>query len=79
MNAKLISIGNSKGVRLPKGLIVDWKEDQELIILKKGATIVIQPVLNNREEWAIQINADAETNEEVDFIPNEFDENHWTW
>lgn len=79
MNGKLVTIGNSKGVRLPKKLIADWSENQLLIIQKKGESIVISPIKSRREDWVDQIKNISLDDLEGDCVPNDFDINDWNW
>ncbi len=79
MNSKIVSIGNSKGVRLPKSMIDDWTDDQELTIEKRGETIVITPRKIRRENWIEEILSCDGLKEEIINFPNDFDEKEWTW
>jgi antitoxin MazE len=49
MKAKIIQIGNSKGIRLPKSLIVDYKIDDEVILELRADCIVLKPVV--KDPW----------------------------
>ena len=52
MKARLVKIGNSRGIRLPKPLIEEaGLEDQVEIRARKGA-ILIQPARAPRSGWA---------------------------
>lgn len=79
MNAKLVSIGNSKGVRLPKKLIADWSDDQALNIQKQGESIIISPIKSTREDWAEQIKSLEHLEVDSDYLANDFDLNEWNW
>lgn len=51
MNASLISIGNSKGIRLPKALIDKYNiQDSIELILEKGF-IILKPKSSARKGW----------------------------
>lgn len=52
MRAKLIRIGNSKGVRLPKAMIKEAGLGEELDISVRKGEIVIARVKGVREGWA---------------------------
>jgi len=78
--AKLVRIGNSRGVRLPKPLIeqAGLSDDVELDV-REGA-IVIRPADGPRAGWAAAA-ADlaAEGNDLLDApTPTAFDD-EWTW
>jgi len=52
MKAKIIQIGNSKGIRLPKSIIVDYKLDDEVQIELREDCIVLKPVeVDPRAGW----------------------------
>ena len=52
MKAKIIQIGNSKGIRLPKSIIVDYKLADELQIELREDCIVLKPVVKDpRAGW----------------------------
>jgi len=83
MNAKIIQIGNSKGIRLPKSIIVDYKLEDELQIELREDYIVLKPVVKDpRAGWEeIYKNAANKLTKEEkiwlnfkDSIPEE-----WTW
>ena len=85
MNAKLIQIGNSKGIRLPKSLIEKYDLSEELEILETDEGIIIKPVSSVRSGWEEQFkSANAENTSDDDFsdfmnVNSEFDEKEWTW
>ena len=51
MKAKIVRIGNSQGVRIPKIMLTDSRleEDVELEIVDEG--ILIRPAKNPRQNW----------------------------
>jgi antitoxin MazE len=82
MKIRLIRIGNSKGIRIPKSLIAQSGLQDEVEITLKGNAIVIRPAINPREGW---IEAFVEMSRRgndalVDGdVANEFDETEWEW
>ena len=61
MTSKLIQIGNSKGVRLPKALIEQAGLKGEVTLRVQGQSIVIEPKRkpkHPREGWEEQIKAE---------------------
>ena len=85
MNAKLIQIGNSKGIRLPKSLIEKYDLTKELEIVETDEGIIIKPISSVRSGWEEQFkSANAENAPDDDFsdfinVNSEFDKNEWTW
>ena len=82
MRARLVRIGNSRGVRLPKPLIeeVGLGEDVELVV--RDGAIVITSIQKPRTGWA----AAAEKLRQRDGVPpldpptpTRFDEEEWEW
>jgi len=52
MKAKIIKIGNSKGIRIPNELIKSYKLDQEVTIELREDCIVLKPVeVDPRAGW----------------------------
>jgi antitoxin MazE len=84
MKAKIIKIGNSRGIRLPNELIKTYNLDQEVSIELKEDCIVLKPVeVDPRVGWEeIYKKMDHTlTQEDKDWMKfgNEFDEEDWTW
>ena len=82
--AKLVAIGNSRGVRLPKAMIeqAGLQDDVELELVE-GA-IVIRRKRKVREGWAEAARLMAERGEEplpeiLDRTETEWERDHWRW
>ena len=43
MEAKLVSVGNSRGMRLPKSLIIKYKLDSGVVIEEREDGLMIKP------------------------------------
>ena len=52
MKSRLVRIGNSRGVRLPKALIEEAGLGEEIEIRAEGRSIVLTPSSRVREGWA---------------------------
>jgi antitoxin MazE len=84
MTTKLILIGNSKGVRIPKAMIQQFGLDNGDIVLQAEEDgLLIKPVKKPRAGWNEQFSKAVKNNkkmkEEVPYIQNNFDETEWTW
>ena len=84
--AHLISIGNSKGVRLPKQLIEQAQlQEKELEFKVVPEGILIHPVTKAREGWAEQFTLMAKqplSNEEHEWLEADLSTNdgeQWVW
>jgi antitoxin MazE len=83
MRTKLVRIGNSRGVRLPKPILdASGITDEVDLELEEGRIVLMRPVKRPREGWAEAIEAmgpDDEDWSDWQNMPNAFDENEWTW
>lgn len=78
MKTKLIKIGNSQGLRIPKTLIEQCGLDDELIMSVDGGKLVIRPARTPRQGWSDDDQVAGSENVSIDEIQNDFDE-EWTW
>lgn len=70
MRAKLIRIGNSRRVRLPKAVIEQAGLEDDIEITVEGRQVVLGPPRNPREGWEEAIRKSID--EEGEDIDNEF-------
>lgn len=85
MKTKLIRIGNSQGVRIPKPLIEESGLSEEIEMILRDNEIVLRSVEQTRKDWdetfeemARQGDDRLLDQEEVE-RPSEWDETEWTW
>lgn len=82
MKAKLVRIGNSRGVRIPAKVIEQCGLGEQVELTVEGNTVVIAPARKPREGWEKSFSAMAEAGDDELLwpeFPNEFDEKEWTW
>jgi len=84
MRARVVKIGNSQGIRIPKPLLEQTgiMGDVELEVDKNQ--IIIRPVLNPRTGWNEAFIAMAEKNDDIllegeEGISHSWDEEEWQW
>ncbi len=83
MKLRLIQIGNSRGVRIPKAIIeqCDLKDEVELTV--KDGVLTIAPAPSLREGWDTAFRAMAEAGDDTLLIPDdldaESDAKEWEW
>jgi len=82
LKTKLVRIGNSRGVRIPKPLIeqAGLEEDVEIEVTEGG--ILIGPVREPRAGWeeaARQMREEGDTEMLDAPTPTRFDEEGWSW
>ncbi|MCX6101337.1 MAG: AbrB/MazE/SpoVT family DNA-binding domain-containing protein [Candidatus Bipolaricaulota bacterium] len=82
MKAKLIQIGNSRGVRLPKPIIeqVGLLDEVELVV-RDGAVVIsaVQPARHGWADAAAALSARHEDTVLDLYAPNDFDAREWEW
>ena len=81
MKARLVRIGNSRGIRLPKAIIDQVGLDDEVELRVEEQRLVIVPAKRPRAGWAEAIQAmGAEPANRLDpSTPTRFDETEWRW
>jgi antitoxin MazE len=84
MRARVIKIGNSQGLRIPKPILEQTgiMDDVEIEVVKNQ--IIIRPVKNAREGWDKAFKMmrkkgdDATLIDDID-VSNSWDEEEWQW
>jgi antitoxin MazE len=84
MRARVVKIGNSQGIRIPKPLLEQTgiMGDVELEVDKNK--IIIRPLLNPRAGWDEAFDVMAKSNDDIlftgeDNISHSWDEEEWQW
>jgi antitoxin MazE len=82
MKAKIIKIGNSRGVRLPRTVIEEVGLGDEVLLEASRGALVIRPVNSPRSNWSESFKRMAlEGDDElIDFnSANKWDDKEWEW
>jgi antitoxin MazE len=81
MKTKLVRIGNSRGVRLPKLLIEQAGLQEDVQLELQGSTVVIRPLASTRAGWAEAATALAATEDGLldAVVATNFDRDEWAW
>jgi antitoxin MazE len=84
MRSRIIKIGNSQGIRIPKPILEQTgiTEDVELEVEKNR--IIIRPISNPRVGWDFAFKTMAEKDDDVlvhetENISHSWDEEEWLW
>lgn len=83
--AKIIQIGNSKGIRIPKPIIEQIGIFDEVELVIENDELIIRPLLKPRQGWEQAFSLQAKSPDassydwEVPYIENDWDEAEWTW
>ena len=83
MKVKLISIGNSKGIRIPSSVIKQCRLGNELEMRVENGVIVLAPARSVREGWSVAFEKKSTVGNDAplvsDALGNDFDAEGWTW
>ena len=84
MRARVVKIGNSQGVRIPKPLLEQTGIIGDVELEIDQNQIIIRPVLNPRAGWDDAFIAMAEDNDDVlldgeDSLTHSWDDEEWQW
>jgi antitoxin MazE len=82
MKAKLVRIGNSCGVRIPKPLIEQCGLSEVVELRAENHCLVISPERRPRQGWEEAFRAaGSDVHDELllEIGPNEFDRKEWKW
>ena len=82
MKTKIIRIGNSRGVRIPKPLLEQAGLEDQVILRVVENGIVIESADKPRANWAEAARILCEKAEDGlldEFVLSNFDESEWVW
>ncbi len=83
VRTKVVRIGNSRGIRIPKVILEQCHIDDEVELETKGNCLIIKSSHYVREGWEKTFQKMHENHEDVllidDGIPTEWDEEEWKW
>jgi antitoxin MazE len=82
MRIRIIDIGNSRGIRLPKALIEEMGFTDEVELQRTAKGLIITPVKEARAGWAELFKlASGPVKEDKGWSDagNKFDKEEWTW
>ena len=84
MKARIVKIGNSRGIRIPKPLIEETGLGEEVEIQVEGNRLVIAPASRARADWATSFQKMAQRGDDalVDGdvqVGTVWEEGEWEW
>ena len=84
MRARIVKIGNSQGIRIPKPLLEQLKIDEDVEIEVENNQIIIRAFSNPRDGWDDAFREMAEHSDDilidgVQTISHTWDETEWQW
>ena len=82
MKARLVRIGNSRGVRLPKLLIQEARLKDEVLLRVRDGAVIITSSSRPRSGWAeaaSQVRQQDQDRLLDEPTPTDFDQKEWRW
>ena len=84
MRARIVKIGNSQGIRIPKPLLEQTGIMDDVELEVEQNQIIIRPVTNPRAGWddafkAMADRGDDTIADEAENISHSWDEDEWQW
>ncbi len=82
MEAKLVRVGNSKGVRLPKALLEEAGLEELVTLRIVEGGLLVEPRAAVRSGWSDAARSGSERGDDTDaasWPPTRFDEAEWVW
>jgi antitoxin MazE len=82
VRSRIVRIGNSKGIRIPKALLEEAQLKDAVDITVEDGALVVRPARKVREGWAEAARLMHERGEDkllYDYVPTKFDEEEWEW
>jgi antitoxin MazE len=84
MKTRIVAVGNSQGIRIPKALLEQTGLSGEVEISAEDGTLVIRPVKKPRDGWATAFQEMARRGDDAlldEGAPglSEWDEGEWEW
>jgi antitoxin MazE len=82
VHSKVVKIGNSRGVRIPRTLLEQAGLTDEVEMRVEGGNLIIQSTHHPRQEWkdrfdAMAVQVDDQLLDET--FATQWDEGEWTW
>ena len=85
MITKVVKIGNSRGIRIPKSIIEQSGIESEVKLEVKNNRIIIKALSDTRKNWDLEFKKTNENNEDIlldqDALISQssWDTEEWTW
>jgi antitoxin MazE len=84
MKTRIVRIGNSQGIRIPKLLLEQSGLGEEVELVVEDDVIIVRPARQSRSDWAEAFQAMAKHGDDVLLDPEpmgaeDWDEEEWEW
>jgi len=84
MRTRIVRIGNSRGIRIPKALFKQWQSGDSVELKVKNTQLILRPLTKPRTGWKQAFEKMASRKEDQLLDPNvpsgsHWDCTEWTW
>ncbi|NLG98549.1 MAG: AbrB/MazE/SpoVT family DNA-binding domain-containing protein [Chloroflexi bacterium] len=82
IRSKVVKIGNSRGIRIPRTVLEQAGLTDEVEMTVEGNKLIIQALRRPRQDWEDQFAEMAKQGDDqlLDEVPpTQWDEEEWTW
>ncbi len=82
MRARIVRVGNSRGLRIPKVLLEQAGIGEAVDLAVENGSLVVRPARRPRDGWATTFQEMAEGGNDAvldDDVPTAFDQTEWEW
>jgi antitoxin MazE len=83
IKTRIVKIGNSQGIRIPKVLLQEAGLTDEVELVVGESHLVVRPLRHPRAGWAEQFQEMASRGDDVDLLVSptltSWDETEWEW
>lgn len=84
MRTRVVKIGNSQGIRIPKVIVDQFNLGEEIELLSKDGLLVIRPVTHPRDGWEEKFAAMAKRGDDRILDASQaadaaWDDEEWEW
>jgi antitoxin MazE len=82
IRSKIVKIGNSRGIRIPRTLLEQAGLTDEIEMTVEGNQLIVQTAHQPRSDWAIRFAEMADKGDDQlldEAVSTQWDENEWIW
>lgn len=80
---RIVKIGNSRGIRIPKGILDQLRLSGEVELEVQDGQLVVRSLESPRQDWDAQFQQMAHRQDDAlldnEISPTDWDRDEWTW
>lgn len=77
MRLSVVSIGNSRGIRIPKAILDKYQIKDSVDVEMRDDALVLKPVRNPRDGWEEAFRQMHQNGDDKLLVPDVFDDETW--